>query len=359
MGNSNRRLSSDPNYSSRVAYSRNIDQRTSKLQRKDMEYAKLLLLGAGESGKSTLFKQMISIYGNGFTKQELEKFGVVIKENCIENMNKIIDATETLAAKGMNTRISTALANEVKIVQSARQTQKITQDLVSAWRNLESDDGVKLALENRAKFQLGDSALYFFVRLPALLEPSYLPSIEDVLRVRIKTTGVVETEFQLMDNKFKLFDVGGQRSERKKWIHCFENVTGVIFVAAISEYDQVCAEDEKTNRIQEALTLFYEICNSKYLASTAMILFLNKEDILREKIRKVPLTEYDPSFKGESTFESASRFFTERFLEQNQNPERAVYVHITCATNKDNVSLVFQTVKDIVLKDSLISGGLM
>jgi guanine nucleotide-binding protein subunit alpha len=324
-----------------------------------MEYAKLLLLGAGESGKSTLFKQMISIYGKGFTNQELEKFGVVIKENCIENMNKIMEAAEMLAEKGLDTKISQDLANEKKLVKAARNNLKITTDLVAAWRNLEKDSGFKRTIENRSKFQLGDSALYFFGRLDAIVDPKYLPRIEDVLRVRIKTTGVVETEFQLMDNKFKLFDVGGQRSERKKWIHCFENVTGVIFVAAISEYDQVCAEDEKTNRIQEALSLFYEICNSKYLASTAMILFLNKEDILREKINKVPLTTYDPNYKGENTFESASRYFTDRFLEQNQNPERAVYVHITCATNKDNVSLVFQTVKDIVLKDSLISGGLM
>lgn len=41
-----------------------------------------------------------------------------------------------------------------------------------------------------------------------------------------------------------MFDVGGQRSERKKWMHCFENVTAVVFLAAISEYDQVLVEDE-------------------------------------------------------------------------------------------------------------------
>ena len=43
-----------------------------------------------------------------------------------------------------------------------------------------------------------------------------------------------------------MFDVGGQRSERKKWIHCFEGVTAIIFCVALSAYDLVLAEDEET-----------------------------------------------------------------------------------------------------------------
>lgn len=43
----------------------------------------------------------------------------------------------------------------------------------------------------------------------------------------------------------RMFDVGGQRSERKKWIHCFEGVTAIIFCVAMSEYDMVLAEDEE------------------------------------------------------------------------------------------------------------------
>ena len=42
-----------------------------------------------------------------------------------------------------------------------------------------------------------------------------------------------------------MLDVGGQRSERKKWIHCFEGVTSIIFCVAMSEYDLVLAEDEE------------------------------------------------------------------------------------------------------------------
>lgn len=78
--------------------------------------------------------------------------------------------------------------------------------------------------------------------------------------------------------KYKLFDVGGQRSERKKWIHCFENVTAILFLVAISEYDQSLYEDESINRMQESLALFDSICNSRWFVRTSIILFLNKID---------------------------------------------------------------------------------
>jgi len=43
----------------------------------------------------------------------------------------------------------------------------------------------------------------------------------------------------------RMFDVGGQRSERKKWIHCFEGVTCIIFCGALSAYDMVLVEDDE------------------------------------------------------------------------------------------------------------------
>lgn len=73
--------------------------------------------------------------------------------------------------------------------------------------------------------------------------PDYLPTESDVLRARIKTTGIFETRFPMSQLMIHMFDVGGQRSERKKWIHCFEGVTLIIFCVALSEYDQVLLED--------------------------------------------------------------------------------------------------------------------
>eukprot|EP00478_Filoreta_tenera_P000352 GABV01000352.1.p3 GENE.GABV01000352.1~~GABV01000352.1.p3 ORF type:complete len:110 (-),score=48.38 GABV01000352.1:361-690(-) len=107
-----------------------------------------------------------------------------------------------------------------------------------------------------------------------------------MLRVRVRTTGIVETEFEIDNRRYKMVDVGGQRNERRKWIHCFENVTSIIFVVAISAYDQVLFEDDQTNRMHEALKLFNEICHSHWFHGTSIILFLNKNDIFQEKSKK-------------------------------------------------------------------------
>jgi guanine nucleotide-binding protein subunit alpha len=95
-----------------------------------------------------------------------------------------------------------------------------------------------------------------------------------------------------------MFDVGGQRSERKKWIHCFENVTTILFLVAISEYDQLLFEDETVNRMQEALTLFDSICNSRWFLKTSIILFLNKIDRFKEKLPASPMKNYFPDYEG-------------------------------------------------------------
>ncbi len=131
---------------------------------------------------------------------------------------------------------------------------------------------------------MNDSAKYFLDQLDVIGNPSYLPSIQDILRSRVKTTGIVEINFKLKEFNFRVFDVGGQRSERKKWIHCFEDVTSIIFLVAMSEYDLVLIEDDTVNRMQESLRLFDSICNNKYFVNTAFILFLNKKDSFLEKV---------------------------------------------------------------------------
>merc|ERR1712113_748190 len=107
----------------------------------------------------------------------------------------------------------------------------------------------------------------------------------DVLRTRIRTTGMIETRYEINDVFFNIYDVGGQRNERRKWIHSFENVTCVIFVAALNHYNCVLFEDEEKNAMHESIILFDEIINSKWFKKTEIILFLNKKDLFAECIR--------------------------------------------------------------------------
>lgn len=138
----------------------------------------------------------------------------------------------------------------------------------------------------------------FFNDIDRISDPNYIPNDQDVLYSRVKSTGITETKFVIGDLVYRMVDVGGQRSERKKWIHCFEDVTAIIFMVAISEYDQVLFEDENVNRMGESLTLFQSIVDMQWFQKTSIILFMNKTDIFENKIKISPLKKYFPQYKG-------------------------------------------------------------
>ena len=138
----------------------------------------------------------------------------------------------------------------------------------------------------------------FFDNIQRIGSKEYVPIDQDILRVRVRTIGIEEAKFEFDGLEFRMVDVGGQRSERRKWIHCFENVTAVLFCTALSEYDQTLREDSRQNRMKESLQLFNEIVNSQWFRTTAFILLLNKTDLFKEKITKIPLTQCFTSYKG-------------------------------------------------------------
>ena len=115
-----------------------------------------------------------------------------------------------------------------------------------------------------------------------------------------------------------MFDVGGQRSERKKWIHCFENVTSIIFCVALSEYDQVLLEESSQNRMMESLVLFDSVVNSRWFMRTSIILFLNKVDLFRAKLKKSPLQNYFPDYSGGDDVNRAAKYLLWRFNQVNR-----------------------------------------
>jgi len=335
------------------AKSKELEQKMSQDHSQEQQINKLLLLGAGESGKSTLFKQMIQIYGKGFPEAERKTFAPIIFNNIITSMKTLVQQSETFGAVNGDNE------NHKRTIDDLKGDEEIDEQLGAALKALWEDEGIQRTFEQRANFQLTDSTSYFLDRLDDIMHEGYIPTEQDVLRSRVRTTGIVENEFIIDGNQFKMYDVGGQRNERKKWIHCFENVTAVLFVAAISEYDQVLYEDENTNRMVEALNLFEEICNSRWFRETSMILFLNKRDLFGEKIQKVPLSKYFPDYGGDNSFDACSEYLQEQFESKNRNPDKQVYTHITCATDTKNIAHVFNAVKDIIIRKSLNEAGLV
>lgn len=171
----------------------------------------------------------------------------------------------------------------------------------------------------------------------------------------------MEETFVINHRKFLIVDVGGQRSERKKWISCFDGVTGIIFVVSLSGYDQYLFEDESTIRMAEALKVFRDL-NNKHLETfkeASMILFLNKSDLFEEKIKKKPITTCFPEYTGELTDQASYNYIRGKFLEQNKVPSRKVFVHRTCATDTGQMKHIFDAVNHTIINRALIKAGLL
>lgn len=314
---------------------------------------KILLLGSGESGKSTILKQMRIIHKNGYTEDELMNFRELVLSNTLGSMRVLVQAALKLRApiEPQNFDIARKIANinqnNIVLHITSVYTPALGRELEQLWK----DSGIRWAFDRRAEYQLNDSAEYYFNNLERISVQDYTPSEQDVLRCRVKTTSIIELDFNINEYHCKLIDVGGQRTERKKWLHCFEGVHAVIWVASLSEYDLKCYEDDTSNRMEEAMMLFEEVINSKWFSSqTYVILFLNKFDLFSEKVKKVDLNVCFPQYTGGKDPDNASKFIIDQYKSRYRQG-RELFFHIITATDTDCVKRVFESMTEILRRN--------
>jgi len=223
----------------------------------------------------------------------------------------------------------------------------VSPQLAQAISQLWADPAIQHVWENRNVLQLPDSAKFFLDKVERIAEPEYLPDDKDLLAVRIRSTGIVQYRFTLKEINFHIFDVGGQRTERRKWVHLFQDVKVVVFVAGISEYDQLMWEADDVNRMTETLSLFDEIMHSMWFINSSYVLFLNKIDLFKEKIARKPLSTVYNDYKGAQTFDDQVEYVRQQFLKKNTE-NRPLFTHLTCAIDDINVRAALNFVADVV-----------
>ncbi|XP_061094845.1 guanine nucleotide-binding protein G(olf) subunit alpha isoform X2 [Conger conger] len=350
--------------------SKQIDRILKEQKREYKKYKKLihrlLLLGAGESGKSTIVKQMRILHVNGFNAEE--------KKHKIQDIWKNVKDAIVTIVSAMSTLIPPVpLANpenqfRIEYIRSIAPYSDFdyTQEFFDHAKKLWDDEGVKACFERSNEYQLIDCAEYFLDRIDSVRQNDYTPTDQDLLRCRVLTSGIFETRFQIDKVHFHMFDVGGQRDERKKWIQCFNDVTAIIFVVASSSYNMVIREDNDTNRLREALDLFNKIWNNRFLRTISVILFLNKQDMLAEKVLagKSKIEDYFPDYArysipnettpepGEDPRVTRAKFFIRdeflRICTASGDRSRYCYPHFTCAVDTENIRRVFKDCRDII-----------
>ena len=124
-------------------------------------------------------------------------------------------------------------------------------EIHSLWK----DPAIQKAYASRSKFQLPDSASHVLENALRIAAIDYVPATDDILRCRARTTGIHEILFKVQAFHFRMVDVGGQRSERKKWVHCFQDVTAILFVVAMNSYDMRLYEGEPLLRLDRVFFL--------------------------------------------------------------------------------------------------------
>jgi guanine nucleotide-binding protein subunit alpha len=339
-----------------------IDKKIEDDSKKLKKECKILLLGAGESGKSTIVKQMKIIHQNGYTRQELESFKPTIVKNTIDSFYTLLFYVKRMGLQFCDPSVENLAEylrnNKPENDHTFHMTEDMAEKIDIIWNDEQIPTIMDMCMDNPQQYYLMDSAPYFFSNVRRIGAQDYVPNEQDVLRARTKTTGISETRFNMGQLSIHMFDVGGQRSERRKWIHCFEAVTSIIFCVALSEYDQILLEEASQNRMAESLTLFESVINSRWFIRTSIILFLNKIDLFRIKLQKVPLERYFPEYMGGPDLNKAAKFILWRFTQTNR-AKLNIYPHLTQATDTSNILLVFAAVKVTILQNALKDSGIM
>jgi len=389
-----------------------IDRHMRIQDKVDRHLRKLLLLGSGSSGKSTLFQQLRCIYHGGLPEAEFENCQHTIRQNVVMGMITLLRKSQEIYESDTqkyskllvnidDPKISSAVQLVVEFATETFNNELPPLDKMKALGDaigfLWDLEPIQATFANRGgKFSLPDNMDYFFNKSELLYLEDYEPTREDALKTRIRTVSIISREFEIKDNWFQIVDVGGQRNERKKWISQFDNVTAVIFVAALNHYNAVLFEDEEKNAMHESIELFDEICNSKWFRNTEMILFLNKEDLFREMLREghslkqcfhldygwegdqwdpdnaenvkhdFEIVEYEKKDDIDTDrkwfdycYEKNIEFLQAQYVNRNKNVHKLVFVHVTTAIDRGNTEKVFWDVQNMIIRSNLKRGGIV
>ncbi|GLB36979.1 putative G protein alpha subunit [Lyophyllum shimeji] len=385
---------------------------------------RVLLLGQADSGKSTLHKQFQLYYASHTLERERPSWRPAVYLNIVRATRTIMEGLENEVAlsignppdpdfpitKGIQDEVTrmastlrplidaeSILSSELNGGLSGRASSYARsgwQTLISPRRNssdtlADLTPGARRVVEllremresvetlrryplvasllARRKMRIEESAPYFLNNVNRVCHPDYLPTTEDILNVRMKTLGVVEYSLSVQqagrDYTWRMYDVGGARSQRHAWIPYFDDTTAILFLAPISAFDQQLEEDPKVNRLEDSLQLFTAICSSRLLEKATLILFLNKVDLLKQKLqngRKV--RKYIPSYGNRpNTYEEASEYFRAHFCQVQRKKDkthRALFVHFTSMLDTKATHLVVADVANAIVRKHIEELGL-
>jgi len=360
MGGSSSKEKSDdasPEEQAGKAHSNNVDLDLLQQEIDALFKFKILLLGAGESGKSTIVKQLKLIHKHKIEAKEKKVVAQGLHQNVLDCMKALINQVKVYNQFELSQEEQKTAAE----VEGYNDQERITPELGERIVALFNSKAVQHAYSRKNEFWLLDSFDYYLENLKRFCEPDFEPNEDDVVMARIRTTGIVVTNLKqklVRESKhepeyldFEVVDVGGQRNERKKWMHCFDDVRAVLFIVNLAGYDQVLFEDNSKNRMQEELELFQKVTHNKIFETTPIFLFLNKKDLFESMIQKVDMKSQFPDYDGGKNLRPALDFVQRKF-EEKLPPSKKIIIEFVSARVKADIRAAFNTVKKTLYEDN-------
>jgi len=335
--------------------STDVDLQLLNQQLRELFKFKILLLGAGESGKSTVVKQIKMIHKKKLSSKELEMVATGLHQNLVESLRALVQAVQNFGTHSLHDEEKKIHDMLMRHDENQRLTPDQGDDILRLWNS----PAIQAAYQRRNEFWLLDSFPYYIKHCQRFCEEDFMPTEEDQVMARIRTTGIVLTNVEskiIKEDKdepdslqFQVVDVGGQRNERKKWMHCFDDVACILFIVNLAGYNQVLFEDNTKNRMEEELELFEKVTHNPIFADTPIFLFLNKKDLFEQMIKERDMRHIFSDYDGGLNLDPALEYIKDAF-KKRLPPNKAVNIEVVTASYKRDIRYAFESVKHLLYR---------
>ncbi|KAF8913503.1 guanine nucleotide binding protein, alpha subunit [Mucidula mucida] len=351
---------------------------------------RVLLLGQSESGKSTTLKNLRLAYDLEEWTRERASWRSVVQLNVIRSVHALLeDSTDSL----LKLRLAPLRRVEADLKRRfGASALEVTPEMpsselaVRAMTHLPQADDVaaqailaaclpdiRTLYESASRsVHIEETSGFFLNDLERVCASDYVPSDDDVVRARLRTTGVQEWRIRFSGSQaaglhpdfgrdWVIYDVGGCRTMRHAWLPFFENINAIIFLAPLSPFDLPLSEDPTMNRLDDTMRIWRFIVATKLLSRTTLIVFLNKCDLLKRKLRSgAQFGRYVTNYSGENEIGPVVKWMRDKFKDLSKahapsDAVRAVYLYPTSVTDTKATAITLRTVHDGILRDHLRS----
>lgn len=341
--------------------------RADKLKRS--ECIQILACGTGDSGKTTLIRQMKIIHLGGYTVTERREFMPFIIRNIAKYTHALL---EKIVEKILDNTLSIKGLEYLETPEECKRMLQIFENMQEIYYSdspailgsvlrelLNKSEFWMLLNEYRSELNIPDGFECLLQQFGAISEKGHVPTNQEILSTKLVTRGLWEIKFEAKGTPFLMYDVGGQKVERKNWCSLYDDAVCVIYIVAISGYDQFLEEgDGETNRLLDSIENFRVIRTEPKLKNKPLILFLNKVDIFEEKIKTRPLTVCFPECPEHIACDSAkAKEYIKEKLWAGEQPLMS-FTRYTCARDTKYIETVFDGVREFCLNRDLIAAGL-